>query len=114
MIVIKYSYMGNEEQIRRIIREELAGLLASDRYTFQKHIQMFDGRNIQFGRTTGTKIGTDTDQKVAFHGATPVIQAGAISAPSSPSASYDQSEAQSAVNAINSIRTVLSDKGLTA
>jgi len=104
-------------QLLNDVNERLATLeriMRSDRYLFEKHLQLADGRNIQFGRTTGTKIGTDTDQKVAFHGATPVIQAGAISAPSSPSASYDQSEAQSAVNAINSIRTVLSDKGLTA
>jgi len=71
----------NEEQIRQIIREELSNLIASDRYTFQKHLQLFDGRNIQTGRTTGTKIGTANDQKIAFWGGTPVNQPETITDP---------------------------------
>jgi len=70
-----------EEQVRTIIREELSNLLGSDRYTFQKHLQLFDGRNIQTGRTTGTKIGTDTDQLVGFYGTTPVDQPATITDP---------------------------------
>lgn len=64
----------DEAKVRQIIREELAGLLASDRITFKKHAQFFDGRNIQLGRTTGTKIGTAADQKLGFFGAAPVAQ----------------------------------------
>jgi hypothetical protein len=52
----------------------VARLVVSDRYTIQKHLQMFDGRNIQTGRTAGTKIGTAADQKLGFFGTTPVIQ----------------------------------------
>jgi len=63
-----------EEQIRQIIREELSGLLGTDRYMFQRHLQVFDGRNIHFGTSTGTKIGTESTQKLAFYGATPIIQ----------------------------------------
>jgi hypothetical protein len=63
-----------EEQVRQIIREELSGLLASDRFIFQKLIQMLDGRNIQTGLTTGTKIGTSVSQKIAFWGKTPIVQ----------------------------------------
>ena len=63
-----------EEKVRQIIREELAGLIKSDRYTFEKLIQILDGRNIQVGTGTGTKIGTATGQKLGFFNATPVIQ----------------------------------------
>jgi hypothetical protein len=69
----------DEDKIRQIIREELSALLGVDRYIFQKHIQLFDGRNIQAGRTTGTKIATATDQKLGFFGKTPVVQQAAPS-----------------------------------
>jgi len=64
----------DEQEIRKIIREEISGLFASDRYTFQKHLQLFNGRDIQVGKGVGTKIGTETTQKIAFHNTTPVIQ----------------------------------------
>ena len=60
-----------EEQIRKIVREELEGTFG---YVFSKDIQMLDGRKIQTGRTTGTKIGTGTDQKIGFWNTTPIIQ----------------------------------------
>lgn len=63
-----------EENVRAIIRDELQELLASDRYIFHKTIQILDGRNIQTGRSNGTKICTATDQKLGFYGTTPVIQ----------------------------------------
>jgi len=46
----------------------------SDRYAFQKSIQMTDGRNIQLGIGTGTKIGTGTTQKLGFYNKAPVAQ----------------------------------------
>ncbi len=64
----------DEARIREIIREELAAVLGTDKFVFQKHIQLFDGRNIQTGRTTGTKIGTAADQKLGFFGVAPVAQ----------------------------------------
>ena len=100
--------------IREEIRQELASLIRSDRFTFEKLIQMLDGRNIQVGRTTGTKIGTATDQKLSVFGVTPVIQASAISAPTAPGVAYLQAEAASAVTAINSIRTAIKNFGITA
>jgi hypothetical protein len=63
-----------EEQIRAIIIDELSNILKIDRYVFDKNIQILDKRNIQLGRTTGTKIGTATDQKLGFFGKTPVDQ----------------------------------------
>ena len=99
----------DEQKIRQIIQEELAKFIASDRYVFQKHLQIFDGRNIQLGRSTGTSIGTATTQKLSVYGETPVVQAGAISAPSG-GLTVD-SEARTA---INSIRTALTNFGITA
>jgi len=63
-----------QEQVRQIIREELATLIRSDRFTFEKLIQLLDGRNIQLGKTTGTKIGTESTQKIGFFGVVPVVQ----------------------------------------
>lgn len=64
----------NEQQIRDIVQDELQEFLASDRYIFHKLVQMLDGRNIQLGKTTGTKIGTEVTQKLGFFNATPVVQ----------------------------------------
>lgn len=38
------------------------------------NLQITDARNIILGTTTGTKIGTGTDQKIGFYNATPVAQ----------------------------------------
>ena len=61
----------NEQRIRELIREEMASTMA---HVFQKHIQLLDGRNIVIGTTTGTKIATETTQKIGFYGKTPVAQ----------------------------------------
>jgi len=71
----------NEEQVRKLIQDELSRFFGIDKYTFQKNIQIFDARNIQLGRTTGTKIGTEPDQKVAFYGEVPVVRASHIADP---------------------------------
>jgi hypothetical protein len=62
------------EQLLREVIDRLDKLEQSDRYTFEKHIQVLDGRNIFVGRGTGTKIGSETGQKLGFFSATPVIQ----------------------------------------
>lgn len=64
----------DEQKVRQIIRDELQELLASDRYIFHKTVQFLDGRNVQFGLTSGTKFGTATAQKIGFFNTTPVIQ----------------------------------------
>lgn len=64
----------DENTIRQIIKEELSHLFKSDRFTFEKTLQILDGRNIQLGKTTGTKIGTETIQKLAFFNSTPISQ----------------------------------------
>ena len=69
------------ELITSIVKEEIGQLFATDRYTFQKNLQVFDGRNVQVGRTTGTKIGTNTVEKLGFYGVAPVVQQGGPSKP---------------------------------
>ncbi len=92
--------MPNEQQIREIIQDELSNFLASDRYTFQKHIQIFDGRNVQTGRTTGTKIGTASDQKLGLWGVVPVDQPETVADPSGGGDAGVDIPARNAINAI--------------
>ena len=104
-------------QLLQRVVAQLDRLEKSDRYTFLKTLQLLDGRNIQVGTGTGTSFGTETTQKLSLYGVTPVIQASAISAPSTPSGTYSQAEAQSAVDAINNIRAVIGSSsgiGITA
>lgn len=72
-----------EQQLQRLefLERVLAQLCKSDRYTFEKNIQILDGRNIQVGNT-GTIIATETTQKLGFFGHTPTaLQTGvAVSA----------------------------------
>ena len=100
----------------RISRLEslLSILIFSDRYVFQKDLQFQDGRNMQFATGTGTKIGTATGEKIGLYGVTPVVQAGAISAPATQGGSYVQSDVQSIVTAVNSIRTAIKNLGISA
>jgi len=71
----------DREEIIKIIDEKFDSLIKSDRYVFEKHLQYLDGRDVQLGRTTGTKFGTegyvsgsDEGQKISFYNATPIIQ----------------------------------------
>lgn len=97
----------DEQQIRDIIRDELTNLVGIDRYTFQKNLQIFNGRNIQVGKGTGTKIGTETTQKIGLYGKTPVVQGGAIADPAGGSTIDAQAR-----TAISSILTVLRNIGI--
>ena len=89
----------SEQQVREIIKDELRNFDTVERYTIQKLIQMFDGRNIQTGKTTGTKIGTETSQKLGFYNTTPVVQGSTISDPSGQANDLD-SEARTKINAL--------------
>lgn len=72
----------DEQDVRRIIREELSDLFKSGRYTFTKDLELFEGRNIKVGNDTGTKIGTSASQKLGFFGKTPKVQVPTASVPS--------------------------------
>ena len=63
-----------EEDVRRIIREELGQLIKPERFTIYKTMEFLDGRNIQLPTTTGVKLGTASTQKLGFFGATPVVK----------------------------------------
>jgi len=106
-----------EEEVRQIIRDELEYFIQYNRFLFNKKIQIADNRNIEFGKNVGTKIGTDTDQKIAFLGNTPIVQ------PTTSVSSAEFSvEAGTAVNAgstfagytIGQIVTALRNLGLIA
>lgn len=56
------------------LQDQLSAFILSDRYLFQRNIQLLDGRNIQVAKSTGTKIGTETTQKLGFWGTTPAVQ----------------------------------------
>lgn len=95
-----------EEQVKTIIRKELERFMKIDKFYLYLPVVMADGKNIKIGQGNGTIIGTSSDQKIAFHGATPVVQAVAITSP-------DTSGAQ-LKTAVDAIRNVLINKGLTA
>ena len=68
-------------QVKEVVVDALREFDTLERYTIKKGVQVFDGRNFQFGRTTGTKFGTGTDQLISFYNATPVNQPDTIGDP---------------------------------
>lgn len=62
-----------KDEVARQVKE-LAGNFFIDKYLVERDMSFNNGRDISFGRTTGTKIGTGTDQKLSFYGVTPVDQ----------------------------------------
>lgn len=101
--------MNEMQQLQdRITKLEnlLSGLILSDRYAFEKNIQILDGRNIQVAKGTGTTIATETTQKIGFYGKT-TVQASAITPPSGGSTTDAQAR-----TAIDSIITALHNFGI--
>lgn len=92
--------MTEEEirQVRQMIWDELSGFIRRDRYVFQKLIQFNDGVNIQLAKTTGTKIGTETTQKIGFYGSTPVDKPETVSDPSG--GGTQDAEARTAISSL--------------
>ena len=113
---------NQRNEIKRLIREELSFFLSPDRYVFQKHLQLLDGVNVQIAKGTGTKIGTETSQKIALHNATPVIRAahiadvsiGSIAGGDTVSSSAISTELSEIATAVNAILVVLENKGFNA
>lgn len=97
----------NEDQIRQLIREELSRFLTTDRFIFDRKLQIMDSRNIQLGKTTGTKLGTESTQKLGFYGTTPVVKQSL-----SPIAGGAIASDGTARAGVNSIITVLQTYGL--
>jgi hypothetical protein len=63
----------------------------------------------------GVELGTfgDAGAKLALYGVAPVARAGAIAAPTAPSAGYVQAEAQAMKTAVDAIRVALQNLGIT-
>ena len=59
---------------------------------------VFDGANLAFGTTTGTKLGTATTQKIGFYNVTPVDQPATVTDPTG--GGVQDAEARTAINAI--------------
>ena len=102
-----------ENRIREIIREESASLFSPTRYIFSKLVQFLDGRNIQVGKSTGTKIGTETTQKIGFYGKAPIAQNATITAPAGGGSGSTDAVDISARAAISEIKAFLTLIGLT-
>jgi hypothetical protein len=103
--------MTNEELKNEIdiLKRRLDAYEHSDRFIMSKTFQLMDGRNIQLGKGTGTKIGTEATQKIGFFGASPVAQQSHISAPSGGVTVDGQAR-----GAINSTLIALAALGFTA
>ena len=98
----------DESKVREIIRQELGLFIRSDRFTFQKDIQMLDGRNIQLATGTGTKFGTGIDQKIGYYNATPIAQRSG-SAQVAVSGTADSTYSANEVTLINDIVVLLNE-----
>ncbi len=95
---------------RVVYLENIIGaMVKSDRFVFQKNIQFLDGRNIQLSTATGTTIGTAVTQKLSVFNAIPVVQAGAITAPTGGGTIDSQAR-----TAISSLITAIKNFGITA
>jgi hypothetical protein len=105
----------------------LIGLNSSDQVAFDNACRFNAGFtvantfNITFSTSTGSKIGTATGEKFAFHNATPVIQrAGAAQAAVATTAATNTTpygfttaaQADAIVTLVNEIRAALVEKGL--
>ena len=102
--------MTPQERIEfEMLRNIVMRLVRSDRYSFEKDIQIADGRNVQTGRGVGTIFGSAADQKIGFFGKAPVVQQGSIAAPSGGATIDTQAR-----SAISSALDVLDALGFTA
>ena len=70
-----------DKQLKELVEEEVKTQLAQfgDVFTvgaivMDRQQRFLDGRDIKFGRTRGTRIGTDSNEKIGFLGATPIEQ----------------------------------------
>lgn len=78
-----------------------------DKYVFTKKV-VLNNQNLDTEGTNGMKIG-NSSSKLSVYGETPVVQAGAISAPTGGATTDTEAR-----TAINSIRTALTNFGITA
>jgi hypothetical protein len=75
------------------------------RISNNRAITVSDGGDVVLGTTTGTKIGTETTQKLGFYNATPVVQ---------PTAVADATNASTAISQLNALLAHMRTLGLIA
>jgi hypothetical protein len=102
------------DQVRKIVREELAHFMMQSKFVFNRPIQVMDGNDIVLGQTNGTRLGTSATQKLGLYGKTPVAQQSAITPPNIQLATYHQSDAETLRSAIDDIINRLQVLGITA
>jgi hypothetical protein len=73
--------------------------------TTNSRLVFAEGANIQTGTTTGTKIGTATNQKIGFYYATPLVQGASVA---------DATDAASAITQLNALISRIEALGLIA
>lgn len=95
------------------LKRQIDFIVRSDRYLFQRDIEMSDRSNIRFNGKTGTKFGTTTGQKIGFYNTTPIAQrsgsaqtavATASSTQSTPWGYSTQAQADAIVTLVNELR----------
>ena len=84
--------------IKDTIRTELDQLSGDDRFVFRRNLEIENGNNIELGRRYGSKLGTDTAQKISVYGVTPIIQGSTITDPTG-GATVD-GESRTAINSL--------------
>ena len=96
------------------LESELRKILFSDRYLFDRDLEMASGRNFIVSTNGGTKFGTSTSQLMAFYGNTPVNQPETVANPNNQGGTYVQADVQSIVGKVNEIIDKLQELGLIA
>ena len=103
-----------EQEIRQIIREELAFMVKNKKLVFPFPIQILDGNDITLARGIGTKIGTASDQKLGFYGATPIVQQAKLIQPVGGGSSASDAIDNYARSAIGQLGQIFGNVGITA
>lgn len=98
-----------ELQIRNIIKEELFVFLKlGNELVFEQNVKLLNGRNIQVGTVTGSKIGTSTLQKIGFYDVAPIVQRSG-SAQAAVSGTADSTYSANEVTLINDLTTLINE-----
>lgn len=86
--------------IREIMRQESKELFDKELFTFKKNLKLSKYIDIEFDKVYGSKIGTDSTNKIGFYGVTPVVQQATIADPSGGGVAGVDSSARGAINSI--------------
>lgn len=104
----------SEDEVRKIIREELAHFMTQSKFLFSRPIQVQDGNDVVFGQNNGTRFGTSTTQKIGFLGVTPRVVWPTIPHPNVNTAAYVQADVESLRSAVESLMDIAKNFGFLA